>query len=282
MAESPASQSFKPKQPQKRSTEIKSPRPKRTIKAAALFAVGFGVLALAAVASGETVRAGNLILELEGSVSPKALSKTKFEPISLNVEGGIATADGSQPPATKEIIVDTDKNGMVNPTGLPACSIAKIEATNTESAEKACPKAIVGKGVTDVRVLFPESTPFTAEGPLVLFNGGSKGGKALLLIHAYVNVPTPTAIVTTITISKEHDGVYGTHSVALVPTIAGGAGSVTKFRLTIHRLFTYKGRKESYLVARCFTGHFYAHVTAKFVNGTEISGSVVKACQKKG
>ena len=69
--------------------------------------------------------------------------------------------NGSQPPATKEIIVDTDKNGMVNPTGLPTCTVGKIVATNTESAEKACPKAIVGKGVTDVRVAFPESTPFT-------------------------------------------------------------------------------------------------------------------------
>jgi len=257
-------------------------RPKLSVKTAVVCAVAIAGLFLAAVASGETVRAGNLILELEGGVSPKALSKTKFEPISLNVEGGISTADGSQPPATKEIIVDTDKNGMVNPTGLPTCSTAKIEATNTESAEKACPKAIVGKGVTDVRVLFPESTPFTAEGPLVLFNGGSIGGTALLLIHAYVNVPTPTAIVTTVTISKEHDGVYGTHSVAQVPTIAGGAGSVTKFRLTIHRLFTYKGNKESYLMARCSTGHFYAHATAKFVDGTEISGSVVKTCKSKG
>ena len=39
-----------------------------------------------------------------------------------------------------------------------------------------------------------------------------------------------------------------------IPSIAGGAGSVTKFKLTIDRRFTYKGKKESYLTASCPTG----------------------------
>ena len=95
-------------------------------------------------------------------------------------------------------------------------------------------------------------------------------------------MPTPTAIVTTVTISKEHDGVYGTHSVALVPTIAGGSGSVTKFRLTIHRLFTYKGKKESYLEARCADGRFVAQADAVFAGGTSIEGGVVRTCKAKG
>ncbi len=259
-------------------------RGKLTPKAIAVCAAAAVTAALAFTtgASGTTVHAGNLILNFDGSVSPKALPKSTKAPITLKVDGTIATTDGSQPPASKEIIVDTDKSGEVNAVGLPVCKAGQLQATNTQAAEKACKSAIVGKGTTEVRVAFPESTPFTAKGPLVLFNGGTKGGKTLLLIQAYVAVPTPTALVTSVTITKEHDGVYGTHSVALIPTIAGGSGSVTEFSFLLHRLFTYKGKKESYLSAQCSDGHFDAHAVAKFTNGTEVAGSVVKACQSKG
>lgn len=261
---------------------MNSPRPKRTINAAIAAAVAIGALALATVASGTTVKAGNLILTFGGKVTPSTLPKTKKAPIALQVNGTIGTANGAQPPAAKEIVVDTDKNGEVNATGLPTCTSGKLQAEDTQQAEKACPKAIVGKGSTEVRVEFPESTPFTAKGPLVLFNGGTKGGKTLLLIQAYVSVPTPTALVTTVEITKEHKGPYGSHSVAQIPVIAGGSGSVTEFSFDLHRLFTYKGKKESYLSAQCANGHFVAHATAKFTDGTEISGGTVVPCKSKG
>ena len=43
-----------------------------------------------------------------------------------------------------------------------------------------------------------------------------------MLIHAYVSVPAPTAIVTTVLTSREHKGPYRLHSVATIPLIAGG------------------------------------------------------------
>ena len=115
------------------------------------------------------------------------------------------------------------------PRALPTCASCKLQATDTQHAEAACPKAIVGKGKTTVRVAFPESTPFSANGPLVVFNGGEKGGTTTLYIHAYVSVPAPTAIVTTVKIKKEHRGRYGLRSIASIPPIAGGSGSVTNF-----------------------------------------------------
>lgn len=257
-------------------------QPKFSVKAAVICAVAITALALAAVASGTTVQAGNLILTFGGKVTPSALPKTKKAPISLTVNATIGTANGAQPPAATEVIVDTDKNGEVNAAGLPVCTASKLQAEDTKQAEAACPTAIVGKGSTKVLVTFPESPPFTAEGPLVLFNGGSKGGKTLLLIQAYVAVPTPTALVTTVEITKEHDGPYGTHSVAQIPVIAGGAGSVTDFSFTLHRLFTNKGHKESYLMAQCANGHFVAHATAKFSDGTDIEGNTVVPCKSKG
>lgn len=238
-----------------------------------------------AVAGNETptvVKVGNLELTLNGGVKPEALPKNKFAPIALKVSGGLKTTDGSHPPALKEFVVETDKNGIVNAKGLSTCTSQKLQAEDTEQAEKACPKAIVGKGHTTVQVQFPESSPFQASGPLVAFNGGDKGGVTTLFIQAYVSVPAPTSLVTTVKIKKIHRGPYGLRSVGAVPPIAGGAGSVTNFELEIHKLFTYKGKKESYLEAKCATGHFLAEGAAVFSDGTSIKGSVVRTCKAKG
>ncbi len=242
-------------------------------------------VASVAFAGGErpaVVEAGNLVVTFNGGVKPTTLPKNSFAPITLHVSGGIKTKDGSQPPALREVIIDTDKNGTVNPKGLPTCTASKIAATDTQAAKKACPGAIVGSGKTTVRVEFPESTAFNATGPLVVFNGGEKGGVTTLLIHAYVSVPTPTAIVTTVKIKKEHRGRYGLRSIATIPTIAGGSGSVTSFELTIGKNFSYKGKKQGYLEAKCASGSFAAEADAIFAGGTEAKGSVIRTCKAKG
>jgi len=74
----------------------------------------------------------------------------------------------------------------------------------------------------------------------------------------------------------------GRRAIATIPKIAGGYGSVTKFNLAIHRTFKRKGRKEGYLLARCRDGRFFAHATAFFVDGTRLSGNVVRRCRPRG
>jgi hypothetical protein len=92
--------------------------------------------------------------------------------------------------------------------------------------------------------------------PLTMFNGGVQGGETTIFVHAFITVPVPAAIVTPVKITPIRHGPYGIHTVAKIPVIAGGAGSVTKFNLRIHRKFTYRGKKESYLTASCPTGHY--------------------------
>ncbi len=225
---------------------------------------------------------GNLILTINGGVKPTTLPKNKLAPITLSVSGEIATKNGAQPPALKETVILTDKNGTINAKGLATCASGKLQAEDTEQAKKACPEAIVGEGRTTVRVEFPESIPFNATGPLVVFNGGEKGGVTTLYIQAYVSVPAPTALVTTIKVKKIHQGPYGLQSVASVPVIAGGSGAVTNFSLKIGKTFTYKGKKQSYLEAKCSNGHLLAQAKALFSDGTSLTGSVVRTCKAKG
>ena len=75
-----------------------------------------------------------------------------------------------------------------------------------------------------------------------------------------------------------HRGRYGTHVVAEIPSIAGGAGSVTKFKLTIGRRFTYKGKMQSYLTVSCPTGHYYTEGEVGFADGTELAITHVLPC----
>lgn len=228
------------------------------------------------------VRAGNLVLRMNGGVTPKKLPRHRLAPITLRASGSLAAGDGSHPPATKTVTIDFDKHGTINARGLPVCRAGRLQSRDTKAAVAACRPALVGRGTTSVEVALPESRPFTAKGPLALVNGGVRHGVTTMFIHAYVSVPTPTAIVTVVKIKKIHKGPYGTRAVARIPKIAGGSGSLTHFAFSIHRTFERGGRKQSYLLARCANGRFRAHATIQTSDGTRISGSILRRCVAAG
>jgi hypothetical protein len=249
-----------------------------TMAVGALIAV---VGASVAVAAKDTVvRAGNLILTIDGSsgVTPKALSRTEYTPIAFTAAGSIRTADGTQPPAVKEVLLDA-QNSAVNVKGYPTCTSGQLQARDTKSVEAACKSAIIGKGITTVSVAFPEQAPIPAKSPLLVFNGGLKGGTTTFYIHAYLTQPITTAIVTTVKIKKAGSGLK---SVTTIPVIAGGAGSVKDFSLKIDKKFTYKGKKVSVLSAKCPSGKLQAHATAVFRDNTKLSADVLRVCTPKG
>jgi len=255
---------------------------KQLIRAAAI-GVGFAlIVAVSAVAKPEVVRVGNLFLRDNGGILPSKLPRHKQAPISAVLNAQIGTVDGSHPPAITSVIADFDKNIQVNATGLPACREGQLLARSSTDAKKACPDAIVGSGQAEVEVAFPEQRPIIAHGPIFLFNGGVHDGTTLLLIHTYVDVPAPTAVVATVKLTHIHRGHYGLHAVAEIPAIAGGAGSVTKFKLTIKRSFSYKGKKQSYLTASCPTGLYYTEGKVQFSDGTLLKITHVLPCTPKG
>jgi hypothetical protein len=259
-------------------------RRKATLAVALVLALALGGTALAA-GTGErpiSVTVGGLRLTVNGGVTPKALPKDGLAPISFHAEADLASVDGEPLPALEQIVLDSSRNGVVNAVGLPACSYAKLRATTTQAAIQACPNAVVGRGKAEVEVAFPEQAPFDAVGPIVLFNGGVRGGTTTIYAHAYVDVPAPTALVVTTKATKENDGPYGLHTVATVPVIAGGAGAVKSFELTIHRLFSYRGRQESFLEARCEDGRFLAKVEFALRDGERLAGAVTRRCQVAG
>jgi hypothetical protein len=233
-------------------------------------------LAVAGIATAEKpvkVRAGNLDLTFNGGFTPKTLSKKKLTPIKLNVEADIATVDGTHPPALKEFNVQTDKNGAINVKGLPVCTSKKLQSQDTKHAEAICKSAIIGSGQATAEIAFPEQKPIDANSKIIAFNGGFKGGVTTLFVHAYLTVPTPAAIVTTVKVKKIHAGRYGLEAKSSIPKIAGGSGSVTHFNLLIN--------KKGVLSAKCPDGKLQAHGTAVFTDGTRASAEVIRTCTGK-
>lgn len=241
---------------------------------AVLAAIALVITGIAAAAPWEKVRVGNLEVEYNGGFSPTVLSKKKPTPITFNVAAKIRSLDPVEPhpPALKEFLIEGDKHGSIDVKGLPTCKSGQIQSTTSAAARKACGKALIGSGKTDVEIKFPEQPPIPVHSELLAFNGGFKGGVTTLFIHAYLTAPVTAAVVTTVKVKKIKKGRYGLLSTAVVPKIAGGSGSVTFFTLTL---------KKGIISATCPDGHLNAHGTAKFADGNSLSGTVVRPCTGK-
>lgn len=244
---------------------------------ALLAAAAIAAAALVGAAQGQVIRLGNLVVEVEGGVSPKALPKGTPAPITLNVSGSVKSADGSHVPALKTLALQFDKHGHLYTKGLATCQASKLRSTLSAKAKQICADALVGQGRVGAQIAFPEQAPFGASGPLLIFNGTPKGTKPVLIFHVHANVPAPTTFVTEGVISKA-SGKYGTSTEIEIPTITGGQGSLTSFNATVGKTWTYKGKKRSLLSASCPTGSLYAHGEFVFVDGSRLAGDVVKSC----
>jgi hypothetical protein len=245
----------------------------------ALLAVS--AVGIATAAGGEqpvTVTVGTLKLSANGGFSPKALSKTKQTPISLKASGEISETDGSHPPAVREVILEADKAGEVHLKGIPTCKSGQLQATDTNAALKACKSALIGEGTAIAQVQFAEQKPIEINTKLLVFNGGEKGGKAVMFIHGFFSSPINGAVVTTVTITKHKHGRFGTLAVAKIPQLAGGNGSIKSFNLEIKKNVAGKNPISS----TCQDGKLKVHVEAKFEDGTKAKTEIIRACTPKG
>lgn len=250
------------------------------ITVAVVLALG-AAAALAAEQGADTFQVGNLNVTVEGGITPTRLPRKTKAPVTLRVGGSIETLDGSHPAAVRTIKLEFDKAGEMNTEGLPTCSVARLQSTLTAQAKKICRDALVGTGSATAEIALREQKPFSASGPLLIFNGKPKDGKQVLIFHVYAHVPAPTTFVTTAVISKT-PGRFGTTAIVKVPTIVGGLGSLTAAKVRIDKTWTYKGKEEHLLLASCPSGSLHARGEFTFADGTRGSGEVVRACTPIG
>jgi hypothetical protein len=261
-----------------------APRGNRTrTRILVLAALGVALLAFAATASAVKVhlRLGDLLITGEGGFSPTSLPKDHDAPITIHGGGEVSTVSGAYPPVIKDINFEFDKHGSVVTTGLPVCTSAKLQTTTVAAARKNCPGAIVGKGAGRGVVVFPEQPAIPVSSPITIFNGPKKGRNNTVFAHFYTTVPAPVAFVIPIVIQKISNGIYGYRTEARIPPIAGGNGIPLSGHLKIGKFWTYKGKRYSYINARCATGRLQAKGEFGFRDGTLLKGTFFEPCQVK-
>jgi hypothetical protein len=241
------------------------------------------VLLAAAAAQGEIFQEGKLRIHFDGSFSPRALPRDRLSPVTVSIEGSIATTDGSHPPALKRLEIGLNRNGKLTTRGLPACTAAELQSTTSENALDRCRPALVGRGSFRAD-LASTSEPVPVAGQILAFNGRQKGRPALIL-HLYGTVPVQATFVLPLAIRHRASGQFGTVLSTHVPVLAGGLGSITDVKLKLGRQYNFKGERLSFLSASCaapagFTKAIFPFSRGDFVfaGGTRIQTPVTRDC----
>lgn len=241
----------------------------------AMLAVG---LAAPLASQAIRLRAGDIVIVGDGGFSPTRLPRTEDAPISIHGGGRISTVSGALPPILHTIEIEYDRHGLVETTGLPICTQGMLEATTVAQARRKCAGAIVGEGRGSAVIKFEDQAPIPVSSPITIFNGPPKHGNPTVLAHAYLRQPVVTTFIVPIVIERIHKGLYGYRTKATIPKIAGGAGVPIAGHLRIGRQWTFRGRRHSYIKARCETGRLQARGQFSFKDGTFLSGTLLKPC----
>jgi hypothetical protein len=238
-----------------------------------------------AAAHAELVQQGNLRVFFAGELLPRALPREHAAPVTVSLDGSVATADGSVPPQLRRISIAVNRAGQVSVAGLPTCASGELEQTSSKAALKNCRPALVGHGHFSANVNFPGTPLFPAQGEVLVFNSRIHGRPGLLL-HLYGTSPVQAAFVLPFTITRKSQGKFGTVFATKIPVLASDLGYVTSIELTIGRKYTYKGEQRSFISASCaapagFPGAIFqlAQATFSFANGQELKTGLTRDCK---
>lgn len=202
-------------------------------------------IAGAVVFGGENVR-----VSFDGWLTPHALPRSGRAPVALHMKGALTTSNGREPPQLKGVTVEINRNGKLSTVGLPVCPKRRIRSTTTAQALAACRNALVGSGHFSAHIAIPTQAPFPAQGRLRAFNA-LRHGRHVILVHIYGTDPVPTTRVLELTVRHSRSGTFGTSLSVNLPDLGEHWGYVTGFRMTLHRIYAYKGRPRSFISAGC-------------------------------
>ncbi len=237
----------------------------------------------AGLARGERSQQGNLIVSLDGNLSPLKLPRDRPAPVAVRLTGGLQTADRTLLPRVTRIELGLPKQGVIDTRGLPTCSQRRLRNTKPFEALAACRPALVGRGELEAQVRVPNQAPFEIHARLLAFNGRVGGSRAVLL-HSYASSPPTVAVIPFLI--RRRGGRLGTALVGNLPAALGPWPRFASFEMTLARRYVYRGESRSYLSASCpiprrFTAGFFsfASVTLTLAGGREISTGIPRSCR---
>jgi hypothetical protein len=245
-------------------------------------AIGTGA---AEMASGERQQRGNLVMSLDGELSPLKLPRDRPAPVAVRLAGKLWTEDGSTLPRVTTLELALPRQGVLDARGLPACSPRRLRYSTTAQARAACGPALVGRGRIDAEIVLPSQEAFAVHARLLAFNA-RLGGRPAVVVHAFA--PEPATIAVVKFRIRRGEGQLGTTLVAKLPRALGPWPRVASFDMTLSRRFSYRGEPRSYLMASCpvpprLTAGFFSLARASFelVGGRRIGTAIVRGCRAR-
>ena len=245
-------------------------------------------LAGASLAVAEVVQHGALRVSVQGDLTPKTLPRAGMAPVAVKVGGRVSTTDGAEPPQMQKLVIEINRHGRLDGTGLPTCRAQAIRTASNGRALAACGPALVGEGTFSGTIGLPGSAPFPFEGKLLVFNA-VEHGRPELLGHIYSPHPFATSFVIGFRVRSERHGDYGTVLTANLKQALGQKKNLTGIEMTLSRRYTYKGQARSYVSAGCpapkgFPSASYslARTSFSFAGGTTLSTVLNRSCGARG
>jgi hypothetical protein len=254
---------------------------RRTVLIAVALLVALGV---STGARAEVEKQGDIIVAFDGGISPRALPRNGTAPVAVTIDSSFKSAEGTDPPPQlRTISIAINRRGKIFDRGMPSCRVRKIQPATINAAKRICGGAIVGSGHVQVRVHLSNQPPFTFKGPMLVFHAKRAGGDRRLLAQVYGRKP-PSAFVLSFRIVEE-PGEFGTVIKTSLPSSASKWAYITHFDMKLRRIYTYQGKKHSYVNAGCaappgFPGAVYAFARADFgfAEGEEVTTTLVRDC----
>lgn len=249
---------------------------------AAALALAFG---WAETARAERSQKGNLIVSLDGGLSPLALPRDRPAPVAVHLEGGLQTSDRAPLPRVTRIELGLPSQGVVSTRGLPSCPRRLLRDAKPPEALAACRDALVGRGRLRAQVALPNQDVFSAGARVLAFNGRIGRSRAIFL-HAYTANP-PTVAVLPLRL-RRGSGRFGLALVGNLGPALGPWPRLRRFDITLFRRYSYRGRSRSYLSASCpipvsLTAGFFsmAKLSFRLADGRRIGTGIARSCRAR-
>lgn len=238
----------------------------------------------AAVARGEIFGGDGLFVSFGGGFTPSSLPRERDVPVTVRLNTAIKTGDGSRPPRLRRISFAVNRYGRITTRGLPACRPALLESTDSQTALTRCRGALVGRGRFGANVELPNRPPFPVEGRMLAFNGRARG-RPVILLHIAGSRPVKITVVLSFSVRHPKRGKFGTILSTRIPRLASDLGYVTDVSLVFKRRYRYRGKRYSFLSARCaapagFPGAIFSFTrgTFSFAGGKRIVTTLTRDC----
>jgi hypothetical protein len=245
----------------------------------ALVVVVFGV----SYARADVAQRDHLRVDFEAELAPKRLPREGAAPISVSLGGTIVPLDATPPPQLRTISIAINRNGVVDPSGVPKCRLGQIQPATTANALAACGAAKVGEGSFAADVVIPEQSPFPSVGKIIAFNG-VQGGRPVILAHVYGVDPIPASYTLVLAVQPGH-GTFGTVLRGSLPAVTSSVAHITSIKLDLGRRYSAAGGRR-YLNAGCpapkgFSAASFPLARADFIfdGGPTVGTTLVRRCK---